>query len=127
MFRLAEKVKSVFDYYKIKSNSIPIIVEGKHDIQSLVLLGFNGNFEILNRGKSLLSTAEMLAKNHHELIPLTDFDRKGILLKISIAQYLRAYGVNVDLYLWDFIHRFLPVKTVEDLPWAYELVTSGRY
>ena len=112
------KVLKVLEKYRVKNASVPIIVEGKNDLQCLREIGFPGEIIIINSGNGLVSFSEKLSQIHREVILLTDFDRKGVELKNSLRAYMHGSGCTVDTYLWEIIRRYVPVRTVEELPFA---------
>jgi len=95
-------------------------VEGRNDLRSLRRLKFGGEIIILNRGISLIEFSDTLARKYRRVILLTDFDAKGCDLEKRMNQYLTGIGVDIDLYLWNFLRKNVPVKTVEALPSEYE-------
>ncbi len=120
MTQKSDRLLSIFDKYREKNLKVPILVEGKHDVSSLRKLDFQGELVSLNSGHSLLGKVEKMSDKYNEVIILTDFDQKGIFLKKRITTYFTSMGTDADTYLWTFVLRYLPAKTVEELPWAYE-------
>ena len=104
--------------------NIPILVEGKHDVDALREIGFKGHLIKINRGVSLDLFAEMIARNFRKIILLTDFDRKGQSIKARLQVLLSSYGCEINLEFWDFIYRNYKIKSVEDIPWLMEKVLS---
>lgn len=126
MIQKSDRLLNIFEKYREKNLEVPILVEGKRDVSSLRKLEFNGEIINLNSGHTLLGKVELLADKYREVIILTDFDHKGIFLKKRITTYFNSMGTEADTYLWTFILRFLPAKTVEELPWAYEKALEVR-
>ncbi|WP_048054026.1 toprim domain-containing protein [Thermoplasma volcanium] len=106
--------------YRRKNSSIPIIVEGRNDLASLRKLSFYGEIIVFNRGISITSFSDEISNKYREVIILTDFDNKGSFLKDRFYGYLTGMGVYVDLYLWNFIRKHVPIRTVEELPAEFE-------
>ncbi|PYB67891.1 hypothetical protein DMB44_06870 [Thermoplasma sp. Kam2015] len=100
--------------------SVPIVVEGRNDLKSLRKMKFLGEILILNRGMSLVEFSDRIAERYRHIILLTDFDAKGCDLEKRMSEYLMGMGVDIDIYLWNFVRRNVPVKTVEELPSEYE-------
>ncbi len=120
--RLAEFLEK----YQEKNRTAPIIVEGDNDIRSLRYLGFSGEIIKLNSGLSLMGFSESVARNHREIILLTDMDRKGIKLKESLKSLLVSLGTSVDTGMWDYAREKLRINSVEDLPSVVERAVSPR-
>ncbi len=120
MTQKSDRLLSIFDKYREKNREVPILVEGKRDVSSLRRLDFQGELISLNSGHSLLGKVELMSDKYSEVIILTDFDQKGVFLKKRITSYFKSMGTEPDTYLWTFVLRYLPAKTVEELPWAYE-------
>ncbi len=124
MIQKSVRLLSVFEKYREKNLKVPILVEGKHDVSSLRRLEFSGEIISLNSGHSLLGKVEQISNSHNEVIILTDFDQKGVFLKRRLTNYLLSVGTSADIYLWNYISHYLPARTVEELPWAYEKVSG---
>lgn len=109
-------VLKILDRYRLKNRTVPILVEGKNDVGSLRRLSFDGEIITLNSGHSLVTLSGKISEDYREIIILTDFDRTGRELKSQLNLYLSGSGCRVDTYLWERLGRYLPVKTVEELP-----------
>lgn len=110
------KVITLMEKYIEKNTRIPIIVEGKNDVNSLRRINFAGEIIPVNLGSSLLNFSENIANLYDEVIILTDFDRKGRLLKENLVKYLNGAGSKADTYLWEYLLKMSPISTVEELP-----------
>lgn len=110
------KIITLMDKYIEKNDSVPIIVEGKNDVNSLRRINFAGEIIPVNLGSSLLNFSESIATSYGEVILLTDFDRKGRILKENIEKYLVSAGSKADTYLWEYLLKMSPISTVEELP-----------
>ncbi|KAA8922272.1 toprim domain-containing protein [Thermoplasma sp.] len=95
-------------------------MEGRNDLKSLRRLRFNGEILILNRGTSLIEFSDTIARKYRRIILLTDLDTKGCDLERRMNQYLTGIGVDIDVYLWNFLRKNVPIKTIEELPSEYE-------
>ncbi len=120
------RILKILESYRKKNSNVPIIVEGKHDVESLRRIEFSGEIITLNSGSSLLSFSEGLSRNYEEVILLTDFDRRGIFLKSEIEAFLRGSGCRPDTELWSSIRRMVPVRTVEELPFAISRIMETQ-
>ena len=116
------KVSKVLEKYRLKNVSVPIVVEGRNDMQCLREIGFPVEIIILNSGNGLLPFSEKLSHDYGEIILLTDFDRKGVDLKNNLKAYMHGSGCTVDTYLWEIIRRYVPIRTVEELPFAIKRI-----
>lgn len=112
------KVLKTLEKYRVKNEQVPIIVEGKNDMGCLRTLDFQGDIILVNGGSSLVNFSENVAEANDEVIILTDFDRKGIEIKKNIQKYMVGLGCRVDTLLWDTIRKYVPIRTVEELPFA---------
>ncbi|HKJ97051.1 MAG TPA: toprim domain-containing protein [Thermoplasmataceae archaeon] len=120
---LAEpRVFSILEQYRMKNESVPIVVEGRNDISCLRSIDFTGKIVHVNSGSSILNFSENLAEEYSEIIILTDFDRKGKTLKKKIQNYLVSSGVKADTYLWEYLCKRSPIATVEELPSEVERI-----
>jgi 5S rRNA maturation endonuclease (ribonuclease M5) len=119
------RVLKTLEKYRIKNQNIPIIVEGKNDLSCLRSLEFQGNIIILNTGNSLVNFSENIAGSNDEVIILTDFDRKGVEIKKNIQRYMTGLGCRVDTDLWDTLRRYVPIRTVEELPFAVQRIVDN--
>lgn len=104
---------------------IPILVEGKNDVNSLRELGIEGPIhEIPQGGKTVLHSLEELSE-YDEVIVLTDFDRRGEELNVFCERQLRKLGTEV---ISDFREklRMLVGKVVKDIEGLSTFVKSER-
>lgn len=118
------KIVQLLDKYRIKNSKIPIVVEGKKDVLTLRKMSFAGDIIPVNSGGSVLNFTESLAKCYDEVIILTDFDRRGKILKGEIEKYLINSGKVADIYLWDYMAKMMPISTVEELPFAVDRIVD---
>lgn len=92
----ADKIEKEIE--KAKGNLI--VVEGKKDKDALQQLGFTDIFVINETGKSLSETIEeiegMAAQNKNKVCILTDFDKKGKSLYMTLKSKLSERGVKLD-------------------------------
>jgi 5S rRNA maturation endonuclease (ribonuclease M5) len=91
-----EQLEKVLQELEVMSEDIPVIVEGVRDRSALKQLGITKNVLPLNRGKSVFSFCEDLAKEAKHAIILTDWDRRGGQLARMLKDGLEANGVRVN-------------------------------
>jgi len=93
--RLEQLERAIDDLREI-SESTPIIVEGKRDVDALRTLGVVKNVRSLNRGETVFVFCENLARYCRRAAILTDWDRRGGQLGRKLKSALQANGVKVD-------------------------------
>ena len=99
---------------KKKNQSIPIIVEGQKDMKSLQNLGVIGKIIVYNKGKSLPNFCDWVANSHHEVIILTDWDRRGGMLCRRMMNLFDG-RVLYDISYRECFSKHTMIKTVEGL------------
>lgn len=99
------------------NRSIPILVEGKRDVEALRALGCGGAIHMLHTGETLHAVAERISLDAREIILMTDWDRKGDTLFATFHALLMAHGVRIDSTFRARIRSWtrLPLKDVESL------------
>ncbi len=115
-----EKILQLLDRLATESaKGIPIIVEGKNDVNTLHELGVEGDvISAKSSGKSFIDVlSEVEGRGKHEVILLMDFDRRGKEWTSRLAQRLEKMRINPNLLFWK---RFLGlvghnVKDIEGL------------
>ncbi len=118
------RVLKTLEKYRIKNQDVPIIVEGRNDLGCLRSLDFQGSIIVLNSGNSLVHFSENVAETNDEVIILTDFDRKGVEIKKNLQMYISGLGCRVDTALWETLRKYVPIRTVEELPFAVQRITD---
>jgi len=111
-------MQKIIEKYREKNLHVPVVVEGKNDVNSLREIDFSGEIIIFNKGLSIVRFSEELRKEHDTIIILTDFDRNGRRLKNDIEKLFVSSGGSVDSYLWETLKRYSGVMTVEEIPFA---------
>lgn len=97
----------------------PIIVEGKKDIETLRVLGVEG--EIVSAktgGKSRLDVISEVEKTGaHEVILLLDFDRRGKEWSKILKEHLERAKIRPNLKFWNELQGLVSreVKDIEGL------------
>jgi len=113
--------KSIEDLEKIivelgeENRSIPIVVEGKKDIEALRKLDINGEIIGINSGHTLIDFCDKIAQEHTDIIILTDWDRKGGYLCRTIKKNLEG-RVNCNTKYRKLFAKNSMIRTLEGLP-----------
>jgi len=113
--------KSIEDLEKIiaelgeENISIPIIVEGKKDIEALRKLDISGSIISVNAGVPLIDFCDKIAQEHTDIIILTDWDRKGGYLCRIIKRNLEG-RVNCNTKYRELFAKNVMIRTLEGLP-----------
>ncbi|MCI0469263.1 MAG: AAA family ATPase, partial [Nitrospirae bacterium] len=84
--RLRDTLKSIIEINK----EIPIIVEGKKDLNALKKMGFTGEIIALHSGMGIYEFCEDIAERFHRVILLLDWDDAGERLLKTIAEHLNG-------------------------------------
>ena len=97
-----EKTLQLLDRLATESTKgIPIIVEGKNDINALNKLNVTGDIIQAKSGKSFLDLlSEVERRGKRDVILLMDFDRRGKELTNRLAQHLEKMRINPNLLFW---------------------------
>ena len=94
---------------------VPILVEGKKDVRSLRASGITGPVVMIHRGERLFPFCEKLAKEHGEVIVLTDADRQGGRIARAIKEAFILNGSKVDLRSRRELFQMIEGNDVESL------------
>jgi 5S rRNA maturation endonuclease (ribonuclease M5) len=101
------------------AKDIPIIVEGKKDVEALRVLGIEGKIiEAKTGGKSRLDViSEVEECGAKEVILLLDFDRRGREWTKSLKQHLEKMQIKANVVFWKKLRGIVgrEVKDVEGL------------
>ena len=101
------------------AKEIPIIVEGKNDVEALRVLGIEGKIiEAKTGGKSMLDViSEVEECGTWEVILLLDFDRRGREWTKSLKQHLEKMQIKANIVFWKKLRGIVgrEVKDVEGL------------
>jgi 5S rRNA maturation endonuclease (ribonuclease M5) len=113
-----EMVEKLLDELQefIRQDSI-IVVEGKRDVAALNNLGLNGDFRLATH-HSLINFCEELSRTGSDIIILTDWDRRGIMLASKLVENLQSLGITPETRIRDLIISLVQkeIKDVESLP-----------
>lgn len=96
---------------KLRQSGKLIIVEGKKDIKALSIFGvkaveINGPLEIF---------AEKIAKEHKEIVLLTDLDPTGRKLYSRLNHYFSQLGVKVNNDFRNYLYRNTKLRQIEGI------------
>ncbi len=109
-----------------ENKTIPIIVEGKKDIEALRKLDISGEIIRFNVGLSIPDFCDMISQKYKSIILLTDWDRKGGYLCSTIKKNLESRVVCNTRYRQIFAKRSM-IRTLEGLPsWIETLKQKVR-
>jgi len=110
---------------------IPMIVEGKKDVEALRVLGIEGKIiEAKTGGKSMLDViSEVEECGAQEVILLLDFDRRGREWTKSLNQYLEKMQIKANVVFWKKLRGIVgrEVKDVEGLASYMETLKRKIY
>jgi 5S rRNA maturation endonuclease (ribonuclease M5) len=126
--RLEEIYKLLERLEKQSNKGIPIVVEGRNDIQTLRLLGITG--EIITAktaGKSFLDVVGEIEKSgKREIILLFDFDRRGKKWVHRLSRHLAGMKITPNMVFWRRLYGLVgrDVKDVEGLATFLETLKS---
>lgn len=98
-----EKILQVLErLVKESAKGIPIIVEGKKDVEALRALAIEGKIiEAKTSGKSMLDViSEVEECETQEVILLLDFDRRGREWTKRLKQYLEKMQIKPNIFFW---------------------------
>jgi len=101
------------------AKGVPMVVEGKKDIETLRVLGVEGKIiSAKTGGKSILDVVSELEKSKtKEVIMLLDFDRRGKEWTKRLKQQLERTRIKPNLTFWFELSSLVgkEVKDVESL------------
>lgn len=107
---------------------IPIVVEGKNDVETLKMLGIEGiTISAKTGGKSLLDVVSEVEKlGVQEAILLFDFDRRGREWTKRVKLHLEKVGITPNLTFWSELLTLVgrDVKDIEGLASYVETLKS---
>jgi len=101
------------------ARGIPVVVEGKNDVEALRVLGVEGKIiEAKTGGKSMLDVlSEVETYGIGEVILLLDFDRRGREWTRGLRQHLEKMQIKPNVAFWEKLQGIVgrDVKDVEGL------------
>ena len=101
------------------SRGVPVVVEGRSDVEALRSLGIDGHFVVAKaNSKPVADLALELASRASEVIVLTDFDAAGREQAFLWALELERVGVKANLAYWRCLMSLVGsfAKDIESLP-----------
>jgi len=115
-----EKILQLLNRIATESNKgIPIIVEGRNDINALHELGVEGDvISAKSFGKSFLDVlSEVEKRGKRQVILLMDFDRRGKEWTNRLTQRLEEMRINPNILFWKELLSLVghDVKDIEGL------------
>ncbi len=72
------------------NESVPIIVEGSRDVQTLRALGIRGHIVTVHSGRSIQQFCDEYSENYDEAVILTDWDSRGNQIFTMLTRFLEA-------------------------------------
>jgi len=109
------EVEKILEDLREKNKTVPIVVEGIRDKESLRKLEIKGKIIIVNRGITLSDFCDQLSMKYSEIIILTDWDRKGGKICSIILKSL-AGRTRCDIEIRKRFAQHTTIKNVEELP-----------
>lgn len=103
---------------KSERKEIPIIVEGRKDVEALKDLGIERKIIKIKRGKSIFRIIEELRGKHEKVIILTDWDPTGRRLCYKVKKACESNTIEYDIEYRKRMIKYLKkeVKDVESIP-----------
>jgi 5S rRNA maturation endonuclease (ribonuclease M5) len=101
---------------ELASEPFPVIVEGKKDKKALESFGVK-NTVLIHTG-TLQKLAETTTSK--KVIIMTDYDRRGEILRKTLSELFKNEGINVDLEYRKRIRCLTGFINVEELPSKYD-------
>lgn len=102
---------------ELKESSSLKLVEGKRDKKALEAFGID-KIRIIHG--PLPDLVDKLRETEKEIILLTDFDRRGELIKKRLVELCENDGIEVDLSYRRELRRLTGLNTIEELASKYE-------
>lgn len=119
--RLKEKLEGledVLDEIKEEDEEVPIIVEGRKDVQALEKLGFERDIIRIKKNDTIFHIVENLREKYDKVIILTDWDSTGRKLSGRVKKACQANIIDCDLEYRREIIKYVKkeIKDVESIP-----------
>ncbi len=121
MMRLEEELEGILDVLeklKREDKDIPIIVEGRKDVEALKELGIDRKMVKIKKDETIFRIIEGLRRKHDKVIILTDWDSTGGKLCYKIKKACESNAIKYDEEYRKQMMKFLKkeVKDVESIP-----------
>jgi 5S rRNA maturation endonuclease (ribonuclease M5) len=110
-----EELEKTLEELREANKMIPIIVEGRKDIDALHTLGITGEVIRYHRGLSISNFCDMISQQYETIILLTDWDKKGGYLCSMIKKNLES-RVICNTRFREKIAKHSITRKVEGLP-----------
>ncbi|MFO8109575.1 MAG: toprim domain-containing protein [Thermoplasmata archaeon] len=121
--RIRERLEGVVEILGIireknEDYNIPIIVEGKNDVEALRQLNFSGKVIRIKKRRSVFHIIESLRGDYDEVIVMTDWDKTGGRLAYRIKKACEANEIKCYMDYRREIIKYVKkdIKDVEGLP-----------
>ncbi len=117
--RLAEEIENILIKVKEENDKgIPVIVEGRKDVEALNKLGITGRIIQLKSGRRSIFNRLEYDITDEEIVVFTDFDTRGTELARTIRTHFERKGKKANMLLWKRMRRLASrsLKDVEGLP-----------
>ena len=112
-FERAERLKKVFETLYEINKRIPVIVEGRRDVNALRKIGLVGDIIAIHGGKGLYEFCEDIAERFHSVILIIDWDEKGEVLYKTVSKHLN--GLWEEFSVFREIIKVLCQKDIRDI------------
>lgn len=122
LLELIEELLEELLYFSMEGNII--LVEGKRDLASLRKLGIKGRIEFVTH-HPLADICEKVAATGKDIVILTDWDRRGIILEKKISDHLENYGINIEHRLRKRVLSLVQ-KDIKDVESLYTHISKLR-
>ncbi|MCK4478563.1 toprim domain-containing protein [Candidatus Bathyarchaeota archaeon] len=114
-----ERIEELLERLALQSaKGIPIIVEGRNDIDVLRKLAFCGNIIAAKTRKSFLALVTEIEKlDIEEVVLLMDFDRRGKEWTKRLTRYLEQTKIKPNVFFWQELRNLIShdIKDIEGL------------
>ena len=113
-----EGLQEVLEDIKNEDEEVPIIVEGRKDVEALERLGFERDIIKIKKNETIFHIIENLRKKYEKVIILTDWDSTGGRLSGKIKKACEANIIDYDLEYRKEIIKYVKkeIKDVESIP-----------
>jgi len=123
----AARLQGLIRELGLLNEEIPVIVEGRRDVEALRRLGLSGTILTLHCGQTVAAFGERLARRFPAVILLLDWDRRGRQLHTQLTRHLEA-----DWEEHNYIRQELialcksSITAIEELPALLATLAASR-
>ncbi|MCX8030289.1 MAG: hypothetical protein N3A59_01745 [Thermodesulfovibrionales bacterium] len=123
----AERLKEHLNILYELNRDIPILVEGKKDVEALRKLGFVGEILTVYSGIGLYEFCQNILEKYEKIVLLIDWDSNGEILYKKLSQYLTGLWEEFS-YLREAIKAICQkdIRDVEDIPRLYKRLVGNQ-